>query len=408
VSRATDYYFMHGSDLLDRYRATGHYPDLLGAVDAFRQLVSLYPRRSQDAPAGRFFLCIALRQLYDVTNDVSILREAVDVGVAAAKAMQPDRPSYATGVLNLAVALRDLGKLTRDVALVDDAIGYGRWAAETLDRDHPLRPDAVSDLAAALHLRYELTGQVQALHEAVSAGWQALELVPEGHAQRTAAPYLLSQYLEQLYKVTRDPRALDDAISVSRWGVQISYGDPHYGDHLRHLANLLRDACRDRGDLEALREAIHLLRTAVTHLPRETRNAAMILISLGSALETLGTLTDDAGTTQEALQWLRQARAGCGNDTALAATADHNLMHALGSLYKQTRQPNVLAEAVQVGRQALQRTPSTAKARREQAGMLAATLTDLANAADADRDLQGEIVSLSREAHRITQEGAAD
>jgi hypothetical protein len=59
MSRATDYYVTLGSDLIERYHSTRHLPDLLGAVDALRQLVRLNPQRSRDAPVGRFLLSIA-------------------------------------------------------------------------------------------------------------------------------------------------------------------------------------------------------------------------------------------------------------------------------------------------------------------------------------------------------------
>ncbi len=402
MSRATDYYFTRGSDLLARYRATGHLPDLLGAVDAFRQLVLLNPRRGRDAPVGRFFLSIALRELFDATDNVAALQEAVEVGVAAAKAMQPDQSAYATGVLNLAIALRDLGQRTRNLSLVDDAIGYGRWGAGTLAPDHPLRPDAFCDLSMALHVKYDLTGDMDALREAISVGWQALEIVPPGHAQYVPGPYHLTKCLEQLYKKTQDPAALDEAIKVSRWGVQISYGDPHHVDNLRQLANLLRDAYRDRGQLDALREAIHLLRTAAANLPPETRNAVMVLLSLGAALESLGSATEDADVTREAVQWLRQAHAASGTDTALAAVAGRNLMLALSSLYKRTGQPDALAEAVSLGRRALQDTPAASPARGDRAGRLAVLLTD-SDPSGEDRPLEDEAISLFREAVRATE-----
>jgi tetratricopeptide (TPR) repeat protein len=389
--------------LIDRYHSTGHLPDLLGAVDALRQLVRLNPQRGRDTPAARFLLSIALRELFDATDDVSVLQEAVEVGVAAARVMPPDQPSYATGVLNLAIALRDLGQRTQNPALVDDAIGYGRWGAGALLPAHPLRPDACCDLSMALSARYKLTGDIAALREAISVAWQALEIVPRGHAQYVSGPYRLAGYLQQLYRETQDPGALDNAIKISRWGVQISYGDPHHGDHLRQLADLLRDTYSDRHDLDALREAIYLLRTAAAHLPGETRNAVMILMSLGAALESLGSATEDADIIRDAVQSLRTARAACGADTTLAAVVDHNLARALRSLYGRTSRPDVLAEAVHVGRQALQGTPRAGAARGERAGQLALLLADSANASGGDTSLEDEVISLFREAVRTTR-----
>jgi hypothetical protein len=254
----------------------------------------------------------------------------------------------------------------------------------------------------ALHARYELTGDIAALREAISVGWQTLEIVPQGHAQYVAGPYRLVEYLQQLYGKTREPVALDDAVKISRWGLQISYGDPHYGDHLRQLANLLREVYADRHDLDALREAIHLLRTAAAHLPQETRNAVMILMSLGAALGALGGATEDADIFRDGVQSLRAARAACGTDTILAASVDHNLAMTLGGLYKQTGQVEVLAQAVQVSRQALGETPGTDAARGERAGQLGAFLTDLATESGGDTSLEDEAIGLLREAVRTT------
>ena len=403
MGRAADYHTTRGTDLLARYRATGNRADLLAAVDAFRRVVTLNPARSRDAPAGRFLLCVALRELYDATGDVAALREAVEVGTAAARAMPPDRPSYATGVLNLAIALRDLGQRTGDLDLVESAIGYGRWGVGSLGPGHQLRPDAFCDLAAALHVRYELTGDLDALREAIGVGWQSLEIIPEGHPLRVPAPYNLARYLDELYQKTAEPRALDDAVAIARWGVQISAGDAHHADHLRLLADLLRDVYRDRHDVGALREAIGLLRTAAARLPRERRNAGVILMRLGAALESLGRETGDSEVTRESVHWLRQALAVSGDDAVLSSVVAYNLMLGLRSLHRQTGQPGLLEEAARSGRQALQGTPEPGAARGERAGQLGVLLIDLAEASGGGESLRAEAVGLLREAVRTTE-----
>jgi hypothetical protein len=187
MNRPADYYSIHGPDFLAHYRATGDLPALRVAVDDFRQLVFLTPERSQDAPVHRFSLCIALRELYDVTKDLAALQEAVAVGSAAARAMSPTRPSYAAGALNLAIAARELGLRTHNLEQVEVAIGYGRWAVSTLGPGHPLQPDAFVDLADALHARYELTADVNTLREAITVGWRALDLIPRASAKSLLA-----------------------------------------------------------------------------------------------------------------------------------------------------------------------------------------------------------------------------
>ena len=398
MSRAADYYSKHGADCLARYRATGDLSALRVAVDDYRQLILLTRERSQDAPVRRFLLCIALRELYDVTKDLAVLQEAVAVGSAAAKAMSPTRPSYVTGALNLAIAARELGLRTRNLEHVDAAIGYGRWAVSTLGPGHALRPDAFVDLADALHAGYELTEDVNTLSEAIAVGWQALDLIPERHASRISAPYRLGQYLEEMYQRTQDPRALDDAVRVARWGAQVSYGDPHHADHLRLLANLLRDVYRDRGEVGSLQEAVHLLRTAASQLPGESRNAVFVLMSLGAALASLGEQTGDVGVMRESVHWLRQALAGCGEDSAFVATVVKNLAFALMSLYSQTKELDVLQEAVQHGRRSLQATPQTNPRRGERAGELAVTLSLLATNSGGNASLGDEAKGLFREA----------
>ena len=379
MSRATDHYVTHGSDLLEQYHATGSYSALTGAVDAFRQLVMLIPERSRDAPTGRFLLCMALKELYEATKDIAVLQESVDVGVAAARTMSPGAPSYATGVLNLAIALRELGKLTRNLDQVDGAIGYGRWAVGSLGPDHKLRPDAFIDLAAALHARYKLTGDLAPLYEAVTIGWQALAVTPERHPRRISTPYKLSEYLAEVYRRTQDPPALDDAIKIARWGAQISYGDPHHADHLRALAGLLQIVDRDRDELDALREAIHLLRTAAAQLPRETTNAVEILMGLGSALESLGRRTEDTEVMRESVHWLRHALAvlaAADPHGDLYGESQYSLGTSLLALYKQTTESQALDDAVLALRAAVaaMRTGDSDRYRESRASLAAALL----------------------------------
>ena len=288
---------------------------------------------------------------------------------------------------------------THNLEQVETAIGYGRWAVSTLDPGHPLRPDAFVDLADALHARYELTKDVNTLNEAITVGRQALDLIPVRHPSRASAPYEVGQYLEEMYRRTQDPRALDDAVVIARWGVQVSYSDPHHADHLRLLANLLQVVYQDRGDLGALQEAVHLLRTAASQLPREIRNGALILMSLGKALTSLGGLADDAGVTREAVHWLRQALATCGDDNVLVAAAAYDLMVALTSLHMQTGEPDALREAVQHGRRSLAATPHTSAARGIRAGDLAAAVSTLSAISGDDAGaLRDEAKELFREA----------
>lgn len=402
MNQATDYYSIHGSDFLAHYRTTGDLSVLRVAVDDFRQLVFLTRERSQEAPVHRFFLCIALRELYDVTKDLAVLQEAVAVGSAAASAMSPTRPSYATGALNLAIAARELGLRTHNLEQVEVAIGYGRWAVSTLGPGHPLHPDAFVDLAEALHARYELTEDVNTLREAIAVGWRALDLIPERHPLRLSAPYRLGQYLEEMYGRTQDPRALDDAVKIARWATQVSSGDPHHADHLRLLANLLQAVYRDRGEVGALQEAVHLLRTAASRLPRGTRSGVPVLTSLGEALWSLGEHTGDVGVTREAVHWLRTALASCGDDNALVAMVTHVLALTLLSLHMQTQEPDALQEAVQQGRRSLQATPHTNAARGERAGDLAVAVSRLATISGGNASLRDEARDLFREAVRST------
>jgi len=397
VGRAANFYLSLGPDLLDRYKRTSNPQDLQNAVDAFRRAISLSRKRSRDKCIAQFFLCIALRQVYDRTRDPAALREGVEAGNSAAREMEPDPTIYATGLLNLAIGLRNLGELTQDLTHIDTAIGYGRWGAG-LAPDNPLRLDALLDLSRALYARFRVTGELADLREAISVGWQTLDLIPGNHSERTAAPYRLAEYLGALYTKTQDPADLDNAIIIARRGAQVSYDDPHYGDHLRQLGNLLRDVYRDRGLPDALNEAIHHLRTAAAHPPREPRNAAMVLMSLGCALESLSSRTKDPEVAGEAVQWLRQARSASAGDSFMAATVDSNLVTALGTLYQQTHRGDVLAEATRLGRQVLAQTPETDPHRGQRAGQLGLLLGNLADEPGGDAAVEDEGISLLREA----------
>ena len=143
-----------------------------------------------------------------------------------------------------------------------------------------------------------------------------------------------------------DSLALDDAIKISRWGLQISYGDPHHGDHLRQLADLLREiyagpprSGRSAGGDPPAEDCGRAPAGGDTQRGDDPHEP-------GRGTGALGSATKDADIIRGGVQSLRTARAACGTDTTLAAAVDHNLALALSSLYKRTSQPDVLAEAV--------------------------------------------------------------
>lgn len=380
----------------NHYKATRDVNSLVEAVQIYRQCVGLTAPFDDDLPTRQFFLLISLRALYDETRQPDLLREAIASGTAAARTMSPQRVGYATGALNLAVALRDYASLVHDVTSVDQAVAFGRWAANTLAADDPLRPDALKDLAAALSVRFSLTGDPAAAHEAVTVGRWMLGAIPVGHELRAAAFYDVSGYLEDAYTLSSDRAALDEAVTVARWGVQVAAGDRHAADHFRRQANLLRRVAEDFDDPAALREAVGLLRSAVTLPPPDRRSDVATYLSLSSVLRLLHERTDELPLLVEAVARLRDAVERARDDIDLLTVVAENQMKALRTLAQATADAAVLREAIGWGRWLVETTPPTAEPAADRAGLLAVTLVDLDETTNTQEHIDESIALLRR------------
>ena len=390
----------HAMALFDSYRSTGIAAQLIDAVNAYRQAIQLGSDRYQEGPAIRFLLCIALRELYlSHYPDISILREAVGNGLQGSRSMSPESPSFATGVLNLAAASRELASATRELDALKIAIDFGQWAAKSLPSNHPLMPDALSGLAEALFLRYEIGNNVNDLHEVARIGRSACAAARDRPEIGSDAYYNQAKYLCEVYKRLRIPGALDEALAAARQGVAASQSSPHNADHRRMLGNILQDLARDRHALNALREAVEVMRPATAQPPQGLMNHTTLLISLSSALVALGEATQDTRPIMEAIHWLRRASDLVRGEGTLEVIVGDNLVAALDSLHTQTRDPQLLHQSMEIGQQLLRQTAETDKEFGNRAGHLGAAMARYATAT-ADEALADESIPLLRRAVR--------
>jgi hypothetical protein len=276
------------------------------------------------------------QELLGLTDAVSLFREAV----AAAPARHHDRGELLDG---LGVVLQELFQRTGDIAALRAAIRAGREALAATPGRHPDRAMCMDHLRAGL--------RQQEIHE---------------HATPADDPAVLSNQAVDLisdYEHSGELPALTDAIALFREAAAAALvSDPNRGTHLNNLGAALRELCGRTGDMEALAEAIQATRDAIAATRVGDPKRVTYLRNLGDAFQELFGRTGDTDTLTQVIQARR--------DTVTATPDDHprramylslfgdaldlsSLGNALRMLSERTGDMEILAEAVQVGRDAV-------------------------------------------------------
>jgi tetratricopeptide (TPR) repeat protein len=386
---------MLASLLSQEYEATDDATVLDEAIDAQRTAIKLLPRWKTGERAWlRANLSVLLRKRHDHRPTTSDIDEAVALARDAAESSTGD-PVVDAGRLAVVVnALLSRYESTRDIASLDEAIVVGRRAVAVVPRTNPNRPDHLSNLAGCL----ARTGSPVDMAEAVDLARAALVATPADHADRQLRMVDLAALLVagaegqpddsaadearalvdaalagnalaaqparwrqawtlratmslSAYHVTGDAERLSQALDAFR---RVLTDTPLSRDgrvyRLADLADALFTEYHRAGELELLAQAIDLVRTVADGLSPGHRELARLQSVLGNALNERAARERSTDLRDEAVTQLRMALAA--DRTWLALT---NLASALHRPVDVTdaRPPEVLAEAVDLAREAV-------------------------------------------------------
>ena len=327
-----------------RYVRSGEPEDLKAAVRACREAVEI--TASPDALAS---LGVSLRAWYERTGDLSVLREAVEVG---------------------RLAVGSAGRRASDCGPHQTALGN-----------------------ALMHL-YHAAGEREALEECVAAHRAALLAYPEGAHERDKALSNLTLALYGMYQRTGDAACWREARDLAEQSVaDTPAGSPDYPIHLSNFVNVLDEAPEGEEKTHDLRALVDLCRQAVGATPDGNEYRGRYLSRLGARLVRLYEETADPEILAEALDTTKQAVDMTVEDRPERANYLMNFALALRVNFEATGDQEAFDEAIRTYESVTDRSAMPVSMRLR-AARQAAELAALTGHLEQALDLYGQALDL--------------
>lgn len=226
---------------------------------------------------------------------------------------------------------------------------------ELMSPDHPDRPACLSSLSTALRLQYEWTSDTAALDQLVEVNELITQSLSGEHPDRDLHRHNLRNVVAGLVTGPRRPGLLAHAIPLARE----ASADPAYRSvFLEPLIACLDELFEHTEDAGVMLELIALDRERVASVPADDPEAGALLGDLGASLRTLALLRGQPQDLAEAVAVGRQAVERCPSDHEHRASCLIILCNSLHALFvHQDRSMETLRESIAVGRQAVAAAP---------------------------------------------------
>ncbi|WP_194916627.1 CHAT domain-containing protein [Catenulispora rubra] len=254
-------------------------------------------------------------------------------------------------------ALREANALSADAGTADEhfvafAVGWFHWQRAMA------RPEAEGTqdrTAAVCHLASVFLSRPEAVPEPLRA---AFEQVAVSHGWPGVDPVAVTEYAVGIASVAD---RFDQALLLFR--VAVTAADEHHPRRAWFLGNLglaqllLFERTHEEG---ALRASVRSLRTALASVPEGSPLRASYMNNLAQALYKVASpegIAEDTAAASEAVETMRAALAALPDDDPSRAAFLSNLGAILQVRAAQIRDADLMAEAVQVGRQAVAAAP---------------------------------------------------
>ncbi|HEX6340345.1 CHAT domain-containing protein [Umezawaea sp.] len=330
-------------------------------------------------------LAIALTTAYLENGKLSALHEAIEAARGCATGAEGDDVITAQGLHSFALLVRRLFDATDDVEVLADAIDAERRAVDLTAPGCPERIDRLALLGDLLADRFQWTGAREDLGEAVDVRRTLVAVTPKGHgsydahrvdlelaertwtgvvgtrradgtvppSDRTGVRSHRAAELTARYVETGDRAPLDQAVAEARAAVADTRpGHPQLPERIDVLGCALGLLARLDGDHGLLAEAVGLHRRAVETSPGGHTYEARFLGNLGTALAAVFHATGDLVRLTEATAVTRRAvDAATRPDDRTTYLA--NLAAMLHRRSETTGERAVLDEAVAAAREAV-------------------------------------------------------
>lgn len=266
---------------------TGRLADLSEAVAVLRSVVKSTPQHHHDYLRRLQALMRGLIDLGKHTHDVALADDAVQLGRLSLNALPARDPSSARLGVTLAEALRQRFDLTQDLTALAECLEVLRSTLAAIPQEHPDRPAHCTKLAFGLCSLSQREGPGSAtLDEAIALFRESAEAHPADSARRVEPLTGLCGALNDHYQRTGDLAVLQEAVLVGRRAIELTPdGGVNQPYTLAVVAIAVRTLARHAGDHEAGREAVRLLRRAVAGTRLGTELHIDVMAELGLAIQ---------------------------------------------------------------------------------------------------------------------------
>ncbi|KUJ64685.1 hypothetical protein ACZ90_59275 [Streptomyces albus subsp. albus] len=391
-------------------------PDTLAeAVEAGRSAVREASPEDPEYSRHLSGLALTLREVFDLAFDATALDESIALLRRCLMVCPSNHPEYPGLRSRLGSALLRRAQYEPDPEVLDEAVLLARSAVRGTPAGDPRLAGRLAELGAALLQSAVTAADLTALEEAIGAYRRVLELLPPGHAGRDGARTALDSCLRSrqaiqaarqtrdrgrghgsrrpsggagaeewrhasaryaAYELSGDPSELAAAVSGFEAALRRATGPGPRARAAVGLGTALwsrYEHCPDRRDLD---QAVDLFREALAEGPPEDAAAswdpargapseppAAVRAKLSGVLRLRWLRGGDRRDLADAVRLARAAVAG----SAPGAPGDcERLLGLAGCLtaeFGHTREPAVLAEAVEVLREAVAVAPPDCEAR---------------------------------------------
>lgn len=334
-----------GQVCADRYEQNSDESDLEAADSAYRAAIRIAPT------VGVLFggLSTVVKCRYDLTGDLAVLHEAIDLGRKAVMlSFAPDQRAMSQSQLSALLFslyrhVNDMSALYESAEVARDASGVASASAE--DRaTYLIRWGIALCELATVSLDRAVLEQASHVLE------RALAVIPSTGRQRAGVLLSLGNVRRDQYRSTGHESFLDDAVAlISEALANTAEGDLDFGGILYALATTLRARASRTGSPEDLETAIEQLERSARAAPAQDPFTPMVRSMLGGlyldrARRRLDPRFAD-GDVRAGLRHLRQAV----DDTPLSSAGRpvlvNNFVTGLIESSERSGDPAPLAEA---------------------------------------------------------------
>jgi tetratricopeptide (TPR) repeat protein len=329
-------------------------------------------------------------------ESIAMFRRAAD--------LTPDWPNRAAMLNNLSVALLRHGLATHSVELLTECQATLEEVTGHIPADVPLQSMLLANLALACRGIYLQTGDPEMAAEAMRRMREAIAVpLPAG----SLGPFVLAADAGDIWSLVaetqRDPRVLEEILPKLRAAAADCQHPPQKVECYRALANVLRLRGVLAGQPPDLAEAVTVLDLALQLSGQANRSA--LLTNLALTLTDQYNMDSQLDVLRDALMYARQAVTGLPPDAG--ASARSILAAAAHDMFVRTGDPQDLDEAMEALRAAVRIAAASDPLRARYLANLGAVLMTAYSFRD-ETGLLAEAVDVFRDAVAATRPADAE